>query len=317
MSQKIIKLTESQLRGIVSKVILKETLLTEEGKYFTSQSALEIWRSYYHTFYTDLKAMLLGFQHIQSLSDFNTGNTEISKAQGGKYPNGYVDVLNDNVMAGNLDIANGIKAALAKIGVNLQFRTYNGGKSLEQYSFSIGTPTAPKSSTSTDNKATTLPTVTVSSSKNKVAPKINWVKQSGKFPLKYLEVGGNIGTLQKALGMRGDTYFGNQTEKAVLAKAPEYKRETGVTREIYNKIVPNIAVSGDLKKTYDMNTQTGKDAYLQQALKPAPQSFKNIQNAPQLTSQQQADIDRIAARPAYGTPTPPPPEESPSVQNPY
>ena len=46
-------------------------------------------------------------------------------------------------------------------------------------------------------------------------------------------------------------------------------------------------------------------------------NLKNIHSTPQLTSQQQADIDRITSRPAYGTPTPPPPEESPSVQNPY
>jgi len=156
---------------------------------------------------------------------------------------------------------------------------------------------------------------------------IPWVRQSGKFPLKYLEVGGNIGTLQKALGMRGDTYFGNQTEKAVLAKAPEYKRETGVTQEIYNKIVPNVSIGKDMKTTYDMNTDAGKSAYLQQAFKPAPQLFKNIQNVPQLTSQQQSDINRIGARPDYGTPTPPPPpppptpedelKSNPSVNNPY
>jgi hypothetical protein len=71
----------------------------------------------------------------------------------------------------------------------------------------------------------------------KGAAKMKWTKETGKFPLMYGQVGPTIKTLQLALGLKGDTYFGPVTEKYILAKAPEYKRETGVTDDIYNKIV--------------------------------------------------------------------------------
>lgn len=164
---KIIKLTESQFKDIVSKVIMQENLLNEEAKYFTSKAAQEIWLSYYHRYDADLNAMLAGFQHIQSLSDFNVGNKEIAAAQGGKYPNGFVDVLNDNVKANDLAIAQGIKAALARFGVNLQFRTYNNGKSLEQFSFSIAGAPAQQKTDQNTSAGNTLPDVTVTGYRKK------------------------------------------------------------------------------------------------------------------------------------------------------
>ena len=121
---------------------------------------------------------------------------------------------------------------------------------------------------------------------------IPWVKQSGKFPLKYLEYGSTIKPLQTALKLKADGYFYNLVEKAVLAKAPEYKRETGVTQEIYNKIVPNVAVGKDLKTTYDMNTQAGKDAYLQQGLKNTT-TINPAAKYSQITPQQQANADAL------------------------
>jgi hypothetical protein len=69
-----------------------------------------------------------------------------------------------------------------------------------------------------------------------VKPKAQWTKSNEQFPLKYGQFGAKIGEIQKDMGMSGDTYFGNTTEKGVLAKAPEYKRETGVTEDIFNKI---------------------------------------------------------------------------------
>jgi hypothetical protein len=88
------------------------------------------------------------------------------------------------------------------------------------------------------------PTVQTGIGANK--PKIQYVKQSGKFPLKYLEYGEGIKPLQVALKLNPDGKFYNDTEKAVLAKAPEYKRQTGVTQEIYNKIVSKPAIKRDL-----------------------------------------------------------------------
>jgi hypothetical protein len=69
-----------------------------------------------------------------------------------------------------------------------------------------------------------------------VKPKAQFTKSDDKFPLKYLQFGPKIGEMQKAMGMSGDTYFGNTTEAGVKSKAPEYKRETGVTEDIFNKI---------------------------------------------------------------------------------
>ena len=70
-----------------------------------------------------------------------------------------------------------------------------------------------------------------------VKQKIQWVKETGSFPLMYGQFGPTVKALQIALGLKGDTYFGPITEKSILSKAPEYKRETGVTQDIYNKIV--------------------------------------------------------------------------------
>jgi hypothetical protein len=72
--------------------------------------------------------------------------------------------------------------------------------------------------------------------KTPTKPKTQWTKSNDQFPLKYGQFGAKIGEMQKDMGMSGDTYFGNTTEKGVLAKAPEYKRETGVTEDIFNKI---------------------------------------------------------------------------------
>lgn len=92
------------------------------------------------------------------------------------------------------------------------------------------------------------PTVQTGIGVNK--PKMQWTKETGNFPLIHGQVGPTIQNLQIAMGLKGDTYFGDSTEKSILVKAPEYKRETGVTQEIYNKIVSKPVVKRDL----DTNT---------------------------------------------------------------
>jgi len=77
-------------------------------------------------------------------------------------------------------------------------------------------------------------------------PKMQWTKETGNFPLMHGQVGPTIQNLQIAMGLKGDTYFGDSTEKSILVKAPEYKRQTGVTQEIYNKIVSKPVVKRDL-----------------------------------------------------------------------
>lgn len=133
---------------------------------------------------------------------------------------------------------------------------------------------------------------TASGEWTKAKPKAQWKPETGQFPLMVGQYGKTIQTLQKALGMKGDSYFGPVTEKMILTKAPEYKKETGVTQEIYNKIVSNTAVSKDLKTTYDMNTQAGKDAYLQQGLKNTT-AINPAAKYSQITPQQQANADAL------------------------
>ena len=133
-----------------------------------------------------------------------------------------------------------------------------------------------------------------------VKPKVQWVKNNG-FPLKFGQMtekypNGIIGKFQVALnsGLSGDGYFGPTTENKVKVKFPEYKRETGVTEAMYNTIVSNTAVSKDLKTTYDMNTQAGKEAYLQQGLKLKDTTASNIAaKYSQITPQQQANADAL------------------------
>ena len=127
---------------------------------------------------------------------------------------------------------------------------------------------------------------------NAIKKQTQWKPETGKFPLLLGQVGPNIQKVQLSLGLKGDKYFGPTTEKAILAKVPEYKRQTGVTQEIYNKIVANTAVSKDLKTTYDMNTQAGKNAYLQQQLKTTP-AFNPAAKYSQVTAQQQANANAL------------------------
>jgi hypothetical protein len=78
---------------------------------------------------------------------------------------------------------------------------------------------------------------TWTSNTKKWVKRMQWKPETGSFPLMYGQYGPTIQTLQKALGLKGDKFFGPTTEKYILTKAPEYKRETGVTDDIYNKIV--------------------------------------------------------------------------------
>jgi hypothetical protein len=141
---------------------------------------------------------------------------------------------------------------------------------------------------------------TASGEWTKAKPKVQWVKNNG-FPLKFGQMtekypNGIIGKFQVALnsGLNGDGYFGPTTENKVKVKFPEYKRETGVTEAMYNTIVSNTAVSKDLKTTYDMNTQAGKEAYLQQGLKLKDTTASNIAaKYSGITPQQQANADAL------------------------
>ena len=107
-----------------------------------------------------------------------------------------------------------------------------------------------------------------------------------KFPLKFQQKGEAIKKIQTALGVKPTGQFWTVTEKAVLAKAPEYKRATGVTEDIYNKIV-----GGQTTVNPNVNqqlSQIGKDFTNQNA-------ERNKQYS-ELFKQQQADINKLNIR---------------------
>ena len=106
------------------------------------------------------------------------------------------------------------------------------------------------------------------------------------FPLKLQQKGEAIKKMQTALGVKPTGQFWTVTEKAVLTKAPEYKRATGVTQDIYNKIVGG---------------QTTVNPNINQQLLQRGQDFQNknaetIRQNSQLTQQQIADRDKLNIR---------------------
>jgi hypothetical protein len=175
--------------------------------------------------------------------------------------------------------------SLANSGGNLEIGVM---VSVAKHLKSIGIQSTPVNQFSQSIEIVSKPTVV----------KQQWVKNNG-FPLKFGQMtekypNGIIGKFQVALnaGMNGDGYFGQTTENKIKVKFPQYKRETGVTEEMYNTIVKNVAVGKDLKTTYDMNTQAGKDAYLQQGMKTTP-TVNPAAKYSQITPQQQANANAL------------------------
>jgi hypothetical protein len=107
-----------------------------------------------------------------------------------------------------------------------------------------------------------------------------------KFPLKFQQKGEAIKKIQTALGVKPTGQFWTVTEKAVLAKAPEYKRATGVTEDIYNKIV-----GGQTTVNPNVNQQL-----LQRGQDFANKRAETIKANSQLSQQQQADINKLNIR---------------------
>jgi hypothetical protein len=107
-----------------------------------------------------------------------------------------------------------------------------------------------------------------------------------KFPLKFQQKGEAIKKIQTALGVKPTGQFWTVTEKAVLAKAPEYKRATGVTEDIYNNIV-----GGQTTVNPNVNQQL-----LQRGQDFANKRAETIKANSQLSQQQQADINKLNIR---------------------
>jgi hypothetical protein len=107
-----------------------------------------------------------------------------------------------------------------------------------------------------------------------------------KFPLKFQQKGEAIKKIQTALGIKPTGNFWTLTEKAVLAKAPEYKRATGITEDIYNKIV-----GGQTTVNPNINQQL-----LQRGQDFQTKNAERIKQNSQLSQQQQADRNNLNIR---------------------
>lgn len=130
-------------------VVISEQSLMLEAEYFTSAPGQEMWFAGRNS---DNDRMVKAFQSLNSIEDYKLAEKEI--VEKGKEYKSIADMLNNNIKAQDLDKAKLIQDKLKQLGVNLQYKTYNNGKNLEQFSFSVGTTSAPnafKSDTVSNN----------------------------------------------------------------------------------------------------------------------------------------------------------------------
>lgn len=73
-----------------------------------------------------------------------------------------------------------------------------------------------------------------------VKPKIKYVPNE-VVPLKFGQSGNNIKMIQASLGVKPDGLFYTNTDSAIKKLVPEYNRQTGVTQQIFDKILGVVA----------------------------------------------------------------------------
>lgn len=71
-------------------------------------------------------------------------------------------------------------------------------------------------------------------------PKVKYVPNE-VVPLKFGQSGNNIKMIQASLGVKPDGLFYTNTDAAVKKYIPEYNRQTGVTQQIFDKILGVVA----------------------------------------------------------------------------
>ena len=71
-------------------------------------------------------------------------------------------------------------------------------------------------------------------------PKVKYVPNE-VVPLKFGQSGNNIKMIQASLGVKPDGLFYTNTDAAVKKYIPEYDRQTGVTQQIFDKILGVVA----------------------------------------------------------------------------
>ena len=182
--KRIIKLTESQLRDIVSKVIKEQA---------TPLSLVA----------TPLKSLNIGCIGLKSPQTY-----KVIKGINGEeftfYNNGRFKDISDESMGFY------VCGAQANI-VNL---TYDSNPKAVKY-FNMTPPPVAK-------------------------PKVKYVPNE-VVPLKFGQSGNNIKMIQASLGVKPDGLFYTNTDAAVKKYIPEYNRQTGVTQQIFDKILGVVA----------------------------------------------------------------------------
>ena len=209
MAQKIIKLTESQLRDIVYKVINEQPAApTSIG----NQGQLQVG-----TAPTQSKLSCVDFKgkdHVGYVApSFQTGNG--GTLSYGKdqllavYSNGRYFIAKNGATVDK----GGVSCSSSSGILELTSDTTGGYKMYFNY---------------TKTQPTTTP--------NTTAQKPSWVKNE-KSPYKLGQMGENIKMMQEKLGVKPDGYFGKATEDAVLKFNPQYKKEIGVDQSTFEKIM--------------------------------------------------------------------------------
>ena len=182
--KRIIKLTEEQLRNIVSKVIKEQSAPMSRDYQITPQKELNIG------------CVLKSMETNKQITGKN-GETFVF------YSNGrFADVKGNK---GSYEC--GAQASI----VNLMFDS--NPKAVHYFNM-------------------TPPPV--------VKPKVKYVPNE-VVPLKFGQSGNNIKMIQASLGVKPDGLFYTNTDAAIKKYIPEYDRQTGVTQQIFDKILGVVA----------------------------------------------------------------------------
>ena len=184
--KRIIKLTEEQLRNIVSKVIKEQSAPMGNPNQITPQKSPNI--------------SCIGLKSPQTYKVIKGINGEEFTF----FNNGRFKDISDDSMGFY------VCGAQANI-VNL---TYDSNPKAVKY-FNMTPPPIAK-------------------------PKVKYVPNE-VVPLKFGQSGNNIKMIQASLGVKPDGLFYTNTDAAVKKYIPEYNRQTGVTQQIFDKILGVVA----------------------------------------------------------------------------
>jgi hypothetical protein len=182
--KRIIKLTEEQLRNIVSKVVNEQSAPMGNPNQITPQKSLNIGCVGLKS--PETNKVITGING-DMVRFYNNGRFSSTKGKG-----------------------NYVCGAQANI-VNL---TYDSDPKAISY-FNMTPPTV-------------------------VKPKVKYTPNE-IVPLKFGQSGNNIKMIQSSLGVKPDGLFYTNTDAAIKKMVPEYNRQTGVTQQIFDKILGVVA----------------------------------------------------------------------------